>query len=223
MYQRWRWLTFLHWRYDPDSIRPFIPARLTLDIFDGAAWIGLVPFDIIGLRPPWAPPLPWISHFLETNVRTYVTGPDGGRGVLFFTLEAARLPAVMAARTFYHLPYRWASMKLQRNGSRVQYQSKRNRLFGKGQKNIVIEPGDAIHPNQLEHFLTARFRFYTAAGKRLLTLPIEHPPWPLQAAKVVSLEEDLIQNSGVPRPQGEPLAHYSADLLVKIGNIQTVA
>ena len=98
MLQRWLKLTFLHWPYEPDVIRPLIPKQLTLDTFDGAAWIGLVPFLISGLRPPWMPVLPWISTFPETNVRTYVRGPNGDRGVWFFTLEADRLLGVMGAR-----------------------------------------------------------------------------------------------------------------------------
>ena len=82
MRQTWRRLTFLHWPYDPDLIRRFIPAGLELDTFDNAAWVGLVPFEIYDL--------PGIPHFPETNLRTYVIGPDGSRAVWFFSLEAAR-------------------------------------------------------------------------------------------------------------------------------------
>jgi uncharacterized protein len=223
MYQRWRRLTFLHWRYDPDRIEPFIPAPLKLDTFDGAAWIGLVPFEITDLRPAWTPVLPWISRFPETNVRTYVRGPDGGRGVWFFTLEAERLIAVIAARTFYHLPYRWAAMEVAQTDNMVRYSSDRKRLFGRGRTDIVVEPGASVSSGAVENFLTARFRLYSVAGPRLLTAPIEHDPWPLQSAKVWRLEEDLVSECGLSSPQGEPLVHYSADLRVKIGKINQIA
>src|SRR5207253_428282 len=104
-YQTWKWLAFLHWRFDPQEVAKLLPAGLTLDTHDGAAWIGLTPFIVTGLRAPFVPALPWISHFPETNVRTYVRGPDGARGIWFFTLEAARLAAVMGARVTYGLPY----------------------------------------------------------------------------------------------------------------------
>jgi hypothetical protein len=227
MYQRWPRLTFLHWRYEPDVIRRLIPQRLTLDTFDGAAWVGLVPFEVIDLRPPWAPALPWISHFPETNVRTYVRGPNGDRGVWFFTLEASRLPAVLAARVSYHLPYRWAAMSVTENAGQVRYESRRNRLFGRGRTNIVVEPivvepGEPPVRTELDNFVTARFWLFAAAGKRIYAAPIEHKPWPLQSAKVTRLVEDLIQNSGVPNPEGEPLVHYSADIIVKIGPIARI-
>src|ERR1700676_3732898 len=44
MSQTWRRLTFLHWPYDPALVQTLLPPGLTLDTFDGAAWIGLVPF-----------------------------------------------------------------------------------------------------------------------------------------------------------------------------------
>ena len=102
MRQTWRHLTFLHWPYSPDLIRPLIPTGLALDTFDGEAWVGLVPFEIHGT--------PGIPHFPETNLRTYVIGPDGSRAVWFFSLDAARLLAVLGARVGYHLPYFWAKM-----------------------------------------------------------------------------------------------------------------
>ena len=112
MLQSWRWLTFLHWRYEPTLIRGRLPKGLELDIFDGVAWIGLTPFVLENLRLPLLPALPWISRFPETNLRTYVRGPDGEPGIWFFSLDAARLLAVVAARFTYGLPYKWAQMRV---------------------------------------------------------------------------------------------------------------
>src|ERR1700680_4523345 len=112
MRQTWRDLTFLHWRYDPAVVRPLAPADLQLDLCEGAAWVGLVPFLITGLSWPGVPAVPRISEFPETNVRTYVTDRTGSRGVWFFSLDAARLPAVIGARITYALPYFWARMKV---------------------------------------------------------------------------------------------------------------
>ena len=220
MLQRWRKLTFLHWPYHPDVIRPLIPKGLELDTFDGQAWVGLVPFLVTGLRPPRLPAAPWISEFPETNVRTYVRGPDGNRGVWFFTLEADRLFAVIAARAIYSLPYRWAHMTVEDLGNRIVYQSVRQKSFGRGRTDIIIEPGAPIEKNQLINFVTAQFRLYAARGRSILCAPIEHAPWPLQSARVIRLDEDLILNSGVPSPLGEPMVHYSRDLSVKIGKIE---
>ncbi len=220
MLQSWRHLTFLHWRYEPDAIRRLLPAQVTLDTFDGAAWIGLTPFLLTDLRPPFVPAIPWISRFPETNVRTYVRGPDGERGVWFFTLEADRLGAVIAARSLYRLPYRWADMRVTPEDEMVKYESDRKRRFGRGRTRIAIETGERMVAGEFDNFLTARYRLYTTVGKRLAFAQIEHPPWPLHRGRVLQLEQDLIENSGVPRPIGEPTVHHSPRIDVRIERLR---
>jgi hypothetical protein len=215
MRQIWRSLTFLHWRYDPAIIAKTLPKQLTLDTFDGAAWVGLVPFVLAGVEPFGLPALPWISQFPETNVRTYVRGPDGERGVWFHTLEADRLAAVLVARWWYHLPYRWAKMNVIKRGNIVEYQSARSALFGSGKTDLAIEIGEALATADFDHFLTARFRLYAAASGRVAYAQIEHEPWTLQSARIIKLNETLMENSGVPRPEGEPVLHYSDELHIK--------
>src|SRR3954470_13859938 len=68
----WGKLLFMHWPVAPEALRPLIPERLTIDTFDGAAWVGVVPFTMWGVRPTFVPPIPGLSRFHELNVRTYV-------------------------------------------------------------------------------------------------------------------------------------------------------
>jgi len=220
MLQTWQSLTFIHWRYDPAVIRPLIPERLTLDTFDDAAWIGLTPFLLTGLRLPSLPALPWISCFPETNVRTYVRGPNGDRAIWFFTLEADRLLAVLGARLSYGLPYRWADMRVNVNGSTVSYQSRRRASLRSAYSAIDVEIGQPIEQSQLEIFLTSRYRLYSQYGKRLAYAQIEHEPWPLHAAVILRLDQTVVEGSGLPRPEGEPLAHHSPNLEVRIERLR---
>src|SRR5262245_62587079 len=126
MFQEWRAISFLHWRTDAGLIGPMLPPRLTPDIFDGSPWIGLTPFRLNGLRLRFGPRLPWLSSFPETNLRTYVKGPAGD-GIWFFSLDAARVLAVLGARWIFGLPYYWARMSIEVKGSRLRYQSTRSR------------------------------------------------------------------------------------------------
>lgn len=213
MPQIWRRLTFLHWRYAPELIRPLIPKGLELDTFDGSAWIGLVPFAVFGI--------PGVPHFPETNLRTYVVGPDGSRGVLFFCLEAARLAAVVGARVGYRLPYFWAKMSVMFDAGVVRYSSRRRWPHDRGViTEISIRPGALLDPtelNDLDHFLTARFRLYTTWRGRLMYVQIEHPRWPLARATLVHLKETIFENNRIPPREGHPLVHYAAEVAVKIG------
>jgi len=216
MRQIWRRLTFLHWPYPPDLIRPLIPPALQLDNFDGAAWIGLVPFEIYGT--------PGLPYFPETNVRTYIVGPEGTRAIWFFSLEAARLAAVIGARIGYHLPYYWARMRVSTQDGAVHYASRRHWPHQRGAiTDIIIQPGAPFAPDELtglDHFLTARFRLYTLARGRLAFANIEHPPWPLAHARLIELEQTLFESAGLPAPTAVPLIHYSEELAVNIGPLE---
>jgi uncharacterized protein YqjF (DUF2071 family) len=216
MRQTWRDLTFLHRAYDPAVVRPLVPRGLELDLHDGAAWVGLVPFAITGLTLPHAPSIPWLSSFPETNVRTYVVDAKGRRGVWFFSLDAARLPAVLAARATYALPYFWARMSVERAGGAVRYRSQR--IAGPpAASDMEIRPGAPIaEPSAFEIFLTARFRLFAARAGLILRADIEHPPWPLQRAEVVTCQESLICAAGLPPLAGPPLAHFASQVDVRV-------
>lgn len=218
MSQTWKRLTFLHWAYEPTLVQPFLPPGLVLDTLDGAAWVGLVPFEIHNLRG--------VPHFPETNVRTYVVGPDGSRAVWFFSLDAARLIAVLGARVAYHLPYFWAKMSvISRDGS-IHYRSRRKPPHSTGvMSDIVVELGENFRSEELgplDHFLTARYRLFTWNGGRLASAQIEHQAWPLTRAEVSRLDQNLIEAAGLPVPQGQALIHYAEQIEVKIGHLHFV-
>ena len=187
MVQRWDTLTFLHWRYPIEDVQRLLPTGLVVEPFDGSAWVGLVPFLIrVGLPP--VPPVPWVSVFPETNVRTYVRGPDGEPGIWFFSLDAARLGAVLVARSTYRLPYFWSRMRLERRGLRVRYECRRRWPGPAGTRSAVrvaigrrFEPGEL---SELDHFLTARWALYSERPSGLRWAPASHDPWPLHRAEV---------------------------------------
>src|SRR5215211_1629516 len=115
MGQTWKQLLFMHWALPAEVLRPVVPAELPIDTFDGKAWIGVTPFEVVGVRLRGTPPVTWLSHFPELNVRTYTT-LDGRPGIWFFSLDAARGAAVAAARRLYRLPYFHAQMAVRRHG-----------------------------------------------------------------------------------------------------------
>src|SRR3954454_9662375 len=138
MTQSWHDLLFAHWRVDLSEIRRAVPAAFDLDLFDGAAWLGIVPFHMtnVGLRA--TPMVPWISAFPELNVRTYVRVADRP-GVYFFSLDAARGLAVAAARALLNLPYYTADMMLDLRRDGLVYESVR-RSHKQVQFKAVYEP-----------------------------------------------------------------------------------
>jgi uncharacterized protein YqjF (DUF2071 family) len=230
MLQHWRRLTFLHWRYPPAAVQALLPAGLQVETFDGAAWVGLVPFLMDGVRPPGVPPLPWASRFPETNVRTYALGPDGRSAIWFLSLDAARLGAVLAARAGYALPYFWSRMSVGPPGptgpgggvvDRLVYRSRRRWPGPAGARcDAGVElgaPFEAGELGPLDHFLTARYRLWTVIAGRLAAAAAEHPPWLLRRARLLHLDQDLLQAAGLPAPEGVPVVHAADGVRVRIG------
>jgi uncharacterized protein len=230
MVHRWQLLTFLHWSFEPDVVQRLLPPGLAVDTFEGKAWVGLVPFRM-WVAPPGVPALPWLGRFCETNVRTYVRDRHGRSGVWFFSLDASRLPAVLAARFTYRLPYYWASMRLDASPERVVYTTHRRwpRRDDNGAAGgtVVVRPGASIPFEQvsgLEHFLTARWRLFShARGDVLRYADAEHEPWQLQRADVEICDDSLLAAAGIPASAEQPLVHYSHGVEVRIGVPRRVA
>ena len=217
--QRWRDVSFIHWPYQPGVVRELLPAGLEPDTFEGAAWVGLTPFAVERSRLMMSPPLPGLSSFPETNVRTYVIGPDGRDGLWFFTLEADSLPIVTAARGLLGVPYRWAEMNVDRDDERYTYASRRRLGSVRVRHRIVVRPGDGrpVGEDALAGWLTGRWRAWTRIAGRFSAVPAQHEPWPLVDADVVELEENVIASAGLPAPVGVPVVHFSPGVSVRLG------
>jgi uncharacterized protein len=220
MYQTWSWLAFLHWSYPPEVVRRLLPGRLRPHTFDGRAWVGLTPFLMEDVRTPVAPAPPWCASFPETNVRTYVVGPDGREGLWFLSLDAARLEPVLVARSTYALPYKWSAMTVERDGATIRYRSRR-RWPGPtpATSAVTLEVGARLAPAELgglDHHLTARWQLYTTFGGLLARAGVDHEPWPLHRAVVRELRGDLVAAAGLPDPEGEPVVHWSPGVRTRI-------
>jgi uncharacterized protein len=71
--------------------------------------------------------------------------------------------------------------------------------------------------DELAHFLTARYRLFTMIAGRLAAAEAEHPPWPLRHVELLRLDQDLLQRAGLPALVGDPLAHVSSGVPVRVG------
>jgi len=220
MYHQWNHITFIHWRYPPNLLRSMLPPGLAVETFGESAWVGLTPFRMERLRAPLVPAVPWLSRFPETNVRTYVRDEQGRSGIWFLSLDAARLPAVLAARAGYRLPYFWSDMTVRVRAGRVGYRCRRRWPAAGARCDAEVEVGPALaeaERDELAHFLTARYRLFTLIAGRLATAEAEHREWPLHRATLPHLDQDLLQRAGLPPPVGEPLVHASPGVPVRIG------
>ncbi|NND83642.1 MAG: DUF2071 domain-containing protein [Acidimicrobiia bacterium] len=223
MTQSWRDLAYVHWPVEPDLVASLIPRGLTPHTFEGRAWVGLVPFHMVDIAAPRTPPIPWLGTFPETNIRTYVVGPEGP-GVWFHSLDITRLLPVVVAQATYRLPYAWSRMSIERHGDLRIYESRRRWPAPRGTTSrLRLRIGPRIaEPSPFEHFLSARWGLYTSLGRRLAFARITHEPWPLHRATVHGLVDELHSAAGYPGPDGDVHAMWSPGVDVRVATPEVV-
>ena len=210
MYQRWDDLLFLHWSFEPLAIQTTLPRGLTIDTFEGKAYIGIVPFFMRGVRPSFCPRLPGISDFLELNVRTYVYNEDGIPGVWFYSLDANQWLAVRAARRFFFLPYFDCRMKAEKASetAEIRYLSHRRGTTEDLSSCFQYRPQGTARqakPGTLEFFLIERYVLFAGSPNhaRPRTGRVHHQPYPLVDVDVTEWDDAVFELDGLTRPGRE--------------------
>lgn len=219
--QFWADLSFLHWRVDPDRVAPLLPAGTRPDVFDGSAWVGLIPFRMRGAGFGRGHPLPYVGSFAETNVRLYAVDAADRRGVVFASLEAERLAFVLGARLALGLNYTWSRMRVARDGDQLTYTSRRRWPAPRGARSrVVVRVGtEEVVDDPTADFLTARWALHTRAWGATRYLPNTHGRWPLVRAELLELDDDLLAVAGLPGLAGTPpdSVLYSAGVQTQFG------
>lgn len=228
----WHDLLFMHWKVDADQLRQQLPAALELDTWHDQAWIGIVPFRMSGVSLRWLPDVPGFSKFPELNVRTYVIGPDGHRGVWFYSLDATNPVAVRGARWLYNLQYMDAKIKFDREqgcdcGSWIRYHSQRtHRGEPAAELNVEYRPIGPVYEaarGTLLDWLTSRYCLYSAnRSGQLFRGDIAHEPWQIRDAQAIVHCNTMSAGIGVEIPDDEPLLHFSENTKVLAGPIRKV-
>jgi uncharacterized protein YqjF (DUF2071 family) len=231
--QKWRDLLFVHWPLPAETLRAIIPPPLELDLFDGTAYVGLVAFTMMGVRPVGLPPVWGLSSFHETNVRTYVHLTNRDPGVWFFSLDAANSMAVRLARSLFHLPYHHARMFLEcefadrADAARTLVYAGVRRWPGPLPASYAIRAAPTGSPQParsgtLEHFLVERYFLYTLCRGRLYRCRVRHDPYPLQPAELLSADQTLLAAAGLGQPTASPLVHFASGVDVEVFPLRAI-
>ncbi|RFC43634.1 MAG: hypothetical protein DUW69_002162 [Verrucomicrobia bacterium] len=201
MRQQWVHLLFLHWAWDAAAVQDTLPAGLTVDTFEGRAWIGLVPFFMRRVRPAGFPAVPGVSNFLELNVRTYVHDAAGRPGVWFYSLDCNQWLAVKVARGLFHLPYEHAVMSADISVATGEVDYAAGRCGQAEESRFLYRatgPGRAAEPGSLEFFLVERYTLFAHAARRqrLYAGRVAHEPYRVAGAEVPVWDDGMMRLAG---------------------------
>jgi len=200
MFQSWENLLFLHWEVEPEVLLARIPKRLKLDLHDGRAYLGIVPFFMNNVRPRFFPTVPGLSNFLELNVRTYVYDQDGRPGVYFLSLDCNQALAVAIAKSRFHLPYYNAQMSAVETDGIIDFSCRREGHLQKGRYLWETPQGGEIaKPGTLEFFLLERYLLFSQRRNgELFCGRVHHEPYQFSEAKVTKVGIEPLDWEQIP-------------------------
>lgn len=207
--ERWSAVTFVHWRCPTSAMQVRLPPGLTVDEYDGSAWLTITPFVMGGIRPlgkRLVPDLTPLTEIRGTNLRTYVRGPDGRDGLFFLSQDTSNVALAVGARALLGAPYHWGRVQVEERDGVVSYSGSRS--ASPVSYRLAVRPGGPIEPTERDHWLTGRWRAYTRRAGRVIQTPVEHEPWPLRTATLERMEQTLTNAVGLPEPE-DPLVHFS--------------
>ena len=211
MYHRWESLLFLHWRLPAARVQETLPPGLTVDTFHGDAYLAIVPFFMRNVRPVALPAVPWISHFLELNVRTYAFDAEGVPGVWFYSLDCNQPFAVHTARFVMGLRYLHAAMSATR-GEFVDYTCRRRGTSDTARYRYrAVGRAREADPASFEFFILERYYLFAQRAGSLVRAQVTHAPYRFRDAEVEEFSTIPAHLEGFPEISGAPMHICAVD------------
>lgn len=225
MTQRWNDTLFAHWPVSPAAAAALLPAGLQPDLFNGSAWLGVIPHRMDRIKLHGVPPIPGARGFLKLALRLCVREDHRGeQGIYYLSVEASNLAAVCAARIWSGQPYHWAEMRLeQRTEKEFEFFSRRliahpalafkARYRGLGPSRKLIES----RPGSLEYFLTERYSVYSKSRSgQTVRAGLHTVAAPLEDAEAQIEQNDLPAALGIELGDAQPVLYYARRMAVYI-------
>lgn len=209
---------FLHWEVDPAVVRPLVSSALSLDLYEGLAFVAMIFRRTTSVRPYGTDAAAFASYY-EVHLRTYVQH-NGAAGLWYFSMDSGNDVVGRVGRAWMKLPFFHAksegccASKARRGWAR----SERLAEQGRGaMADVSYELGASVGAfvdATLEGFLHNRVRVYSEHEGALYLTRLRHEPYTFCEVKVRSLEETLSLAAHLSLPSSKPLLAFCAERAV---------
>ena len=179
----WEDIIMVNYEIDPEILRPFLPKGVSLDLYDGKAYLSLVGFMFKNTKL-FTVPMPWLGTFEEINLRFYVQRKEGDkikRGVVFINETIPYRLVAWVANFLYKEHYSVVPTKhfiAQSDGKRqIRFEwllnNKWNRILV--ETNLVAK---SMLANSFEEFIYEHYYGYTKIDDYTTEeYHLRHPSW----------------------------------------------
>lgn len=192
----WRKLVMANYAIDEAILKPYLPYKTELDLWNNTYYVSLVGFmfqntKLKGLR------LPFHSNFEEVNLRFYVRykeDNDWKRGVVFIKEIVPKYAITLVANAIYREHYETRRMKhtwlTDDSGLKVEYAWK-HKDWQSFSVNTAKTP-KSIDIGSEEEFITEHYWGYTKFDKNHTSeYGVEHPRWEVYETQSYEINVDF--------------------------------
>ena len=179
----WEHIIMANYEINPEILVPFLPKGVTLDLFEGKAYVSLVGF-MFKKTKLFNMPIPWLGTFEEINLRFYVKRNEGAsikRGVVFINETIPYKLVAWMANKLYKEHYTVVPTKHNFNKTEQNQQLKFEWLLNKKWNSILVETetqSKAMEPNSFEEFIYEHYYGYTKVNESATEeYRLQHPSW----------------------------------------------
>jgi uncharacterized protein len=189
----WRKLAIANYVVDKELLRPFVPYKTEIDVWNNNCYISLVGFRFINTKLLGLP-IPFHRQFEEINLRFYVRYKESGtwkRGVTFIREIVPKPALTIVANMLYGekyvtLPTRH-TWKSQAGKLEVCYSWKSAKKWNRFSV-IAQSAAHQIDEGSEEEFITEHYWGYTPVNRHCCSeYQVEHPRWqvyPVQESRI---------------------------------------
>jgi uncharacterized protein len=220
MEQTWSNVIFIHQEVDASSLNKLIPSPLELDLYNGKAYISFVGFLMKDIKPLSLTAIPYYDSMKEFNLRTYVKYKNQS-AVYFFSLDATKSLLIEIARKFFKLNYLKASIIYDLKEKIECIRSDKRDHLVKFSADFEIK--NNIERDDLSDWLTERYSYLESEKQIVFQGKLEHPPWSLKKAKLLSINENYLEKYAISPVNNEYLCHYADELKVEIKSFKAIS
>ena len=191
---KWENIIMVNYEIEPELLLPFLPKGVSLDLFDGKAYISLVGFMFKNTKL-FNVPIPFFGSFEEINLRFYVTRKEGvvfKRGVVFINETIPYQLVAWMANKLYKEHYSVVPTKHQILNNDKINQIKFEWLLQNKWNSIAVDfdsKTETMKTNSLEKFIYEHYYGYTKINNlQTEEYQLKHPSWNIH--KVIDYKID---------------------------------
>lgn len=194
---QWRKLAMANYAVDPAVLRPYLPYKTELDLWQNTCYVSLVGFMFLDTTVKGFK-VPFHVNFEEVNLRFYVRYQDGGtwkRGVVFVKEIVPKAAITWVANTIYKENYETMPMahtwEVGSGALNVEYRWRKKKAWHTFRVMTDQEPAE-IHAGSEEEFITEHYWGYAKISDRKTSeYEVVHPRWKVYAVKQYAIDVDF--------------------------------